>query len=924
MGAISDNIANVSTVGYKRSDVQFATMVTVKIGKTKYTPGGVQARPRQTVAVQGTVQASSKSTDLAVSGQGMFVVRDGKDFNTTRGNVAYTRAGSFRADEDGFLRNAAGFYLQGYTVNKNGTPARDGVVFGSLDQNFSDLEPVDVNRISNIAEETDNVRIRANLPAEARPKLNLRTEAGVTQLTTANVRTAIGANTNADFSSTVQVYDAEGTPRSTTLKWYRLGDSTQANGVVNNDATPNEWAVHIDARTGVSGLRNADLTNRVTVPANGNAVFTLAGARTSRGAGAAVPADGTVSVNFPGGFTGTLDEFARAVNALPAGSARVVPAPAGALTAGQKLQVTNNGDGSFAVRRVDTEYTVRQGARLGQDYIEPAGGPLTTATTATPQNVASLTVSINGLTAAQRAAGGLPVDTIMFSFAGGNVQAQQINTAGAAVGPAANILLPGPLPAVYGAGVLIGNYTTQAGDGITGQNIPNTAAGAARLQTLFNNLTAAQRQTGGLETATLLATANVDGTVNVQQQHTPSAAAPPLVNAGAARVVNANTANIVQSEYRLDVAGQVVDRTWADNPLVPPQGLTFNEMDVPVGLVGFATGFDETRAGQSLQAAGGQVTQTLFVKFNGDGSLRNMWTSLERMRADITNQTYSGEAAGTADVDDRAIANRETDASRPSRQISIAAYTAQPPAVPGTGWRIPEAGSGLEVVLDNTNFAQGPAANGTPTGGDFRLKRAGEALDTVVADGRRSPFGEQGAQPLFFEMNLGRGTTAGHSTPGGGIPNNAFNGTGLDGLTQFDSGETPPKKETLFINQDGIRAGTVSDVEISDTGLMTAIFDNGQSRPIYQIPVAKFANYDGLTNRTGNVYQENEESGEVLLAEPKSSGLGSVVGSALESSNVDLSSEFTDMIITQQSFTANTRSITTTDEMLTDINNMVR
>jgi len=114
---------------------------------------------------------------------------------------------------------------------------------------------------------------------------------------------------------------------------------------------------------------------------------------------------------------------------------------------------------------------------------------------------------------------------------------------------------------------------------------------------------------------------------------------------------------------------------------------------------------------------------------------------------------------------------------------------------------------------------------------------------------------------------------------------------GLDGLTQFSGGFT-----LGFIDSDGARFGTVSGVDISSDGSVTALFDNGESRAIYQIPLATFANPDGLQAKTGNVFAETAASGQALLGTPGSGANGTVQAGALEQSNVDLAGEFANLI----------------------------
>lgn len=111
---IGQNISNAGTVGYKQADTQFSTLVDqAAVGQTS--AGGVASATRLDVSRQGTLQSSTSSTDLAVSGNGFFVVSD------YGGQQYLTRAGSFVPDASGNLVNAGGFYLNGYSL-ANGTP----------------------------------------------------------------------------------------------------------------------------------------------------------------------------------------------------------------------------------------------------------------------------------------------------------------------------------------------------------------------------------------------------------------------------------------------------------------------------------------------------------------------------------------------------------------------------------------------------------------------------------------------------------------------------------------------------------------------------------------------------------------------------------------------------------------------------------
>ncbi len=95
MAALSDNISNVNTVGYKRTIARFSTLVTDTTSRARYSPGGVQATPFQQIDKQGLIQASSSTTDLAISGKGFFVVNTRSSQTASGATNVFTRAGGF-------------------------------------------------------------------------------------------------------------------------------------------------------------------------------------------------------------------------------------------------------------------------------------------------------------------------------------------------------------------------------------------------------------------------------------------------------------------------------------------------------------------------------------------------------------------------------------------------------------------------------------------------------------------------------------------------------------------------------------------------------------------------------------------------------------------------------------------------------------
>lgn len=152
----------------------------------------------------------------------------------------------------------------------------------------------------------------------------------------------------------------------------------------------------------------------------------------------------------------------------------------------------------------------------------------------------------------------------------------------------------------------------------------------------------------------------------------------------------------------------------------------------------------------------------------------------------------------------------------------------------------------------------------------------------------------------------------------------------------FANGLTPPPTRVDFtgttqygspsaiqvLSHDGYAAGTVSGVSIDEEGNIIASYTNGTRRKIACLALADFPNLNGLTRKGANLFQATTASGEPLFNRPKVGGMGTISSSMLEESNVDMAAEFIKMIIIQRGYQANTKVITTTDEMLSQLINI--
>lgn len=129
---------------------------------------------------------------------------------------------------------------------------------------------------------------------------------------------------------------------------------------------------------------------------------------------------------------------------------------------------------------------------------------------------------------------------------------------------------------------------------------------------------------------------------------------------------------------------------------------------------------------------------------------------------------------------------------------------------------------------------------------------------------------------------------------------------------------------TIYQTQDGYSSGFLQTVSVDTDGVIYGHYTNGQIMPLFRLALANFANPWGLLKEGGNLYSESNRTGEVVTGPPGTAGLGRIAPNSLEQSNVDLANEFIKMIIFQRAFQANSRVVTTTDDMMAELINIKR
>lgn len=279
IGMISNNIANVSTVGYKRTDASFASIVTSETRSTLYSPGSVRASQNARIDQQGILQQSSSATDVAISGNGFFVVKRNPD--DIGSEPLYTRAGSFSEDKNGVLQNTAGFFLMGWPLDQN-----SNIIGSPTDVNS--LVPVNVAFLNGSTQATSLASLSINLDAaESQAAYN-----PVTGL-------ALPVN-NPTFTRDIRVYDSEGAAQDLTVNFIKHASPTAtATGVGLVDLNALNGAPLVGSIPGLTAGDQFSITVPSAVTEN-SAITTIAG--------------NTVTVTI--GATTTLSELLSALNGV--------------------------------------------------------------------------------------------------------------------------------------------------------------------------------------------------------------------------------------------------------------------------------------------------------------------------------------------------------------------------------------------------------------------------------------------------------------------------------------------------------------------------------------------------------------------------------------------------------------------------------
>jgi flagellar hook protein FlgE len=231
MAMISDNIANVNTTGYKRGQSDFSAMLNAQSGGATFNAGGVFMSSRRLVDMQGSLEQATSSTDLAINGNGFFVVSNDPSQAQGAGAGLFTRAGAFSLDKDGRMVNAQGFYLMGTPIDPDSLDA-------TAPSSLAAMQLVDLSSVGARAEATENLTISANLDAR-------RLQYNDPSIIPAPPAYTAGAMANGTqtpmLQRAVEIFDSLGAVRTLNLSFLKTSSPL------------NQWAMEIHYNDPVAG-----------------------------------------------------------------------------------------------------------------------------------------------------------------------------------------------------------------------------------------------------------------------------------------------------------------------------------------------------------------------------------------------------------------------------------------------------------------------------------------------------------------------------------------------------------------------------------------------------------------------------------------------------------------------------------------------
>ncbi|CAO3409646.1 flagellar hook-basal body complex protein [Azospirillum largimobile] len=844
LGHISDNIANSSTIGYKRVDSAFETMV-LQSSQRLHEPGGVTAQPVFMNNIQGSLTQVQSPTNIAIQGQGFFsvtkVATQGSStlVQTQTGTVAssaafYTRAGDFELDKSRYLVNSSGYALNGWLVDP---------VTGVLHKD--QVAPIQVNSLIDKPVATSTIDLSANLPATPKPGEKVP-------------------------DSSIQIFDSQGNPRTVNFKWRQQADSSwrmvldapgsntkPVDGTFTGNPATVSFGQNIPGQTAVAQVNVITISGNNT---NGQDNLRIGDVYSVKVDGTnyslKITADNIGSIRTYSGLAGAL---ANQINsASPAASVL-------ATSSGQSIRVT--------ARNAGTPFKLNTEVTSGTNTTNTIVAQTSTAATASageidkfqfPQTQVeigdSFTINVNGtpisytVTAATYQSYSTVSDVV--SQLAGRINQQLGSTVTAS--SAGNILSIQANAANTNV-TSSATATNSAAAVNTMSSLPSVASVAGVRQSRTVTLTGTPGDIGTQYTLSINGTAVTYSTTGEEMTMED-------ITAALANKINANTSLPVTASAQggvITVTAKTAASPTNPNTITGAGTVTLNGSTVDIGDT-----YTITSGGISYPLT---ITNANYGMYNTPDKVMQYFASVIPGATATGNTLTAPGATGTV-----------SDAPAAQFTLDQSAVAGQTPAHIGLTF-----GKTPETVGTLTNISTALVGTGTAVSSANQSAGAGATVTFTV---------DYGFGPQQVTLNLGK-----YQKPGG--------------LTQYAGEEI----NVTQLVQNGAPRGQFKDVVFGDNGTVMVNYDNGRSKMIAKVPIITFNNPNALQRESGGVFVESEEAGKPNFNDPETNGAGAVVANSVESSNVDIADEFTKMIVTQRSYSANAKIVTTSDEMLQEV-----
>ncbi len=933
MSVLGDNVSNVNTVAYKSSRATFQDVLSQSVSTasgSRQVGRGVTLSTVDGLFAQGSFESSSTPTDMAIGGQGFFMLRAPDSAEAD----LYSRAGEFRFDLEGNLINPVGYFVQGWELDTGGD--RAGTI-GDINIGKS-TPPVT----------TSNVELIANLDSRINDETNEERLFESWNGTNAALATPTPPidSSKYEYTSAIKVYDSQGASHDVTIYF----DKTTKN---------NEWEFMVTCDP-VEDLRNLTLNEQqifepyeavdYTVHQGAGALlygtiqFTTSGEIDTIDAWQ-VPPDGQVDpaknenrivlnpddtyYEFPANFTGETIDYTSNPPVINPTMRLNIGAQYGGVTSTQP-QILVAGGGAISDTNAGTYVT---STTQWNSVYDASGNQMMTGDMFimdgfdhTGARVTPLVYQVDGSNRIQdlldqiRTTFGVNADlddrgrlrltdstsgdsalaiTEFYTISANNSVpfggSQEVNTSwsitpegvyafsGAAITDPTDAMTTiydasavGPLDATD---VITFSGTTAGGVGV------GATAFTVGANTVQDLLTFLETNFGGAGVVT--ASLDSNGMIRVVD-NTPGGGSPLSIDA--VFTDNGGTGII---PWGIDGVGITltadqayrgsIDITTSKQQIISiGRGLTTDSGTVPAitSQTPWSSVHDEAGLGGSGNVSEIVVGSTIsFTGVSGDGA-----TTV----APGTNGTFTVQAPGATPF---WSLNADPITGTVQDMLNWLEFTFEAEA------RIDEAGR-----LQLTDWVADSST------------RASQLEITTIAysAGIAQPWGTGQFETHLADIGTEDGSQMGDTV------SNKFKPEAL-ATTQYANSST-----TVFQDQDGFSSGFLQSVSVDTEGVITGHYSNGQVLEKAQVALASFSNMTGLFKNGGNIFTETTESGAPTTGAPGDNGLGSIAPNALEQSNVDLGVEFVKLITVQRGFQANSKIITTTDEMLNDLINIKR